>query len=60
MCSGFDYALSDITCPVFKIAAVTATMTPPNGIDAVLSNLNLQCGGQYYYVPHGTLRAVWA
>ena len=51
--SGFDYDLSDITCPTFTIAGASFTTAPPDHVTINLAGLNMACGANYWYKPHG-------
>jgi hypothetical protein len=46
---GFTYVISDITCPVFTITAVTTSMSAPNHAEIVCNNLAIQCSLAYSY-----------
>jgi len=51
--SGFDYALLDITCPGLTIGAAAVAVAAPDHVGISLTNLNMKCGAQYWYKPHG-------
>lgn len=51
--SGFDYALLDITCPGLSIGSAAVQVAAPDHVGISLSNLNMKCGAQYWYKPHG-------
>ncbi len=58
--SGFDYDLSDINCPTFAIPTFVVGFIAPNSLTINLQGLDIQCGGNYWYKPHGSLHAAAA